>query len=91
MGHPSFRNRPSPSSPRFYYNLRPPPHGYNRRHRLSRDYSLNWKSATRDFERGQQDHIIADHWQTDTSISNGSWGYVEHDTFKDSRISGPPV
>ena len=26
--------------------------------------------------------IIADHWQTDTSISNASWGYIEHDTFK---------
>jgi alpha-L-fucosidase len=31
---------------------------------------------------GQQDHIVADHWQTDTSISNASWGYIEHDTFK---------
>ena len=47
-----------------------------------KDYSLNWKAATRDFERGQQDKIIADHWQTDTSISNASWGYIEHDTFK---------
>ncbi len=47
-----------------------------------KDYSLNWKSGTRDFERGQQDKIIADHWQTDTSISNASWGYIEHDTFK---------
>jgi alpha-L-fucosidase len=47
-----------------------------------KDYSLDWKAGVRDFERGQQDHIIADHWQTDTSISNASWGYIEHDTFK---------
>ncbi len=43
---------------------------------------MDWKAGVRDFERGQQDQIIADHWQTDTSISNGSWGYIEHDTFK---------
>jgi len=40
----------------------------------------------RDFERGQQDHIVADHWQTDTSISNASWGYIEHDTFKSPQF-----
>ena len=47
-----------------------------------KDYSLNRKAAVLDFERGQTDHIIPDHWQTDTSISNASWGYIEHDTFK---------
>jgi alpha-L-fucosidase len=47
-----------------------------------KDYALDWKSAVRDFERGQQDKIIADHWQTDTSISDKSWGYIENDTFK---------
>lgn len=26
--------------------------------------------------------IEADHWQTDTSISNLSWGYIEHDELK---------
>ncbi len=49
-------------------------------------YTLNWKAAVRDFERGQQDHIIADHWQTDTSISDKSWGYIENDTFKSSEF-----
>jgi alpha-L-fucosidase len=43
---------------------------------------LPWKAGTRDFERGAQDKIQPDHWQTDTSISNASWGYVEHDTYK---------
>jgi alpha-L-fucosidase len=39
-------------------------------------------SATLDFERGQLDKARTLYWQTDTSVSNGSWGYVEHDTFK---------
>ncbi|MGB8259481.1 MAG: alpha-L-fucosidase [Terracidiphilus sp.] len=47
-----------------------------------KDYALNWKAGVRDFERGQQDHIVEDHWQTDTSISDKSWGYIENDTFK---------
>ncbi len=64
----------------FYYNYAAA-HGYTGVINF-KDYALNWKAAVRDFERGQQDHIIADHWQTDTSISNASWGYIEHDTFK---------
>ena len=39
-------------------------------------------TGTQDFERGNQDHIRDLHWQTDTSVSNASWGYIEHDTFK---------
>jgi alpha-L-fucosidase len=35
-----------------------------------------------DIERGQLDQIRAQHWQTDTSISNASWGYVKNDTYK---------
>lgn len=35
-----------------------------------------------DVERGSQDHILPDHWQTDTSVSDKSWGYVEGDTYK---------
>ena len=64
----------------FYYNFADA-HGYTGVIDF-KDYSLNWKAGVRDFERGQQDHIVADHWQTDTSISNASWGYIEHDTFK---------
>jgi alpha-L-fucosidase len=64
----------------FYYN-------YSAAHGATgvidiKDFALNWKAGARDFERGQQDHIVADHWQTDTSISNKSWGYIENDTFK---------
>ncbi len=39
-------------------------------------------SATLDFERGQLDKPRTLYWQTDTSVSNASWGYIEHDTFK---------
>jgi len=39
-------------------------------------------SAILDIERGQLTEIHPLHWQTDTSLSNGSWGYIEHDTYK---------
>lgn len=35
-----------------------------------------------DIERGQLAEIRQDYWQTDTSVSNKSWGYIENDTFK---------
>ncbi len=38
-----------------------------------------------DIERGQLDQIRATHWQTDTSISNASWGYVKNDTYKSAE------
>ena len=78
-GQPSYR--PSVTKfAAFYYN-------YAAAHGLAgvidiKDNALAWKAGARDFERGQQDRILADHWQTDTSISNASWGYIEHDTFK---------
>ena len=39
-------------------------------------------SGLLDLERGQLSDIRPDYWQTDTSVSNKSWGYIEHDTFK---------
>jgi alpha-L-fucosidase len=39
-------------------------------------------SAVLDFERGQTAAILPYYWQTDTSVSNRSWGYIDHDTFK---------
>jgi alpha-L-fucosidase len=79
IGQPNFRGAVADFAA-FYYNFAAA-HGYTGVIDF-KDYSLNWKAGVRDFERGQQDHIIADHWQTDTSISNASWGYIEHDTFK---------
>jgi alpha-L-fucosidase len=35
-----------------------------------------------DIERGGLDEIRPQHWQTDTSISQASWGYVQGDTYK---------
>jgi alpha-L-fucosidase len=39
-------------------------------------------TATLDFERGQLEKPRPMHWQTDTSVSNQSWGYIQNDTFK---------
>jgi alpha-L-fucosidase len=83
MGQPNFRPAVTEFAA-FYYNYAAA-HGYTGVINF-KDYALNWKAAVRDFERGQQDHIIADHWQTDTSISDKSWGYIENDTFKSSEF-----
>ena len=39
-------------------------------------------SAVLDIERGQTSSILPLTWQTDTSVSNKSWGYIDNDTFK---------
>ena len=39
-------------------------------------------SGLLDIERGQLADIRPQYWQTDTSVSNKSWGYIDHDTFK---------
>jgi alpha-L-fucosidase len=39
-------------------------------------------SAVLDVERGQLSDSRPLYWQTDTSISNKSWGFIEHDSFK---------
>ncbi len=39
-------------------------------------------SGVLDIERGQLAGIQALPWQTDTSVSNRSWGYIDNDTFK---------
>ena len=38
--------------------------------------------AVYDIERGKLDDIRKDYWQTDTSVSSKSWGYIEDDEFK---------
>jgi alpha-L-fucosidase len=43
-------------------------------------------SATLDMERGGLGDIRRQPWQTDTSLSNGSWGYIEHDTYKSPEV-----
>jgi alpha-L-fucosidase len=83
VGHPTFR-RSVTQFAAFYYN-HAATHGYSGVIDI-KDYALNWKTGARDFERGAQDQILAEHWQTDTSISNASWGYVEHDTYKSPAV-----
>jgi len=47
-----------------------------------KDFAMEESSAVLDIERGQLGAIRAQPWQTDTSVGNQSWGYIEHDTFK---------
>jgi len=47
-----------------------------------KDYAMQENSGVLDIERGQLSGIRPLYWQTDTSVSNKSWGYIEDDTFK---------
>jgi alpha-L-fucosidase len=47
-----------------------------------KDYAMQEHSGVLDLERGQLGDIRPLHWQTDTSVSNKSWGYIKDDTFK---------
>jgi alpha-L-fucosidase len=43
-------------------------------------------AATLDVERGALTGIRPQPWQTDTSLSNASWGYVQGDTYKSPEM-----
>jgi alpha-L-fucosidase len=47
-----------------------------------KDYAMQEHAAVLDLERGQLGDIRPLYWQTDTSVSNKSWGYIKDDTFK---------
>src|SRR5438105_251338 len=49
-----------------------------------KDYAMQEHSGVLDLERGQLGDTRPLYWQTDTSISNRSWGYIKDDTFKSS-------
>jgi alpha-L-fucosidase len=83
IGQPSMRSAVTRFAA-FYYNYAAA-HGYTGVINF-KDYAIDYPAAVQDFERGQQDHIVPQHWQTDTSISNKSWGYIEHDTFKSPQF-----
>jgi len=51
-----------------------------------KDYALPENSAVLDLERGQLGDIRPLYWQTDTSVSNRSWGYIQNDTFKSAEF-----
>ncbi|ESQ82520.1 hypothetical protein AEAC466_16780 [Asticcacaulis sp. AC466] len=79
IGQPSFRN----TLPKFlaWY--------YNRAAKKDGSAIVNYKlgefadgAGVLDIERGQAPGIRPDVWQTCTSISDKSWGYIENDTYK---------
>ena len=47
-----------------------------------KDFAMQEHSGVLDLERGQLADIRPLYWQTDTSVSNKSWGYIKDDTFK---------
>jgi len=47
-----------------------------------KDFAMQENSAVLDVERGQLAAIRPLYWQTDTSVSEKSWGYIQNDTFK---------
>ncbi len=51
-----------------------------------KDYAMQEHSAVLDIERGQLGDIRPLHWQTDTSVSNKSWGYIKDDTYKSPQF-----
>ncbi len=62
---------------------------YNDAARRGSTAAINYKddayppsAAVLDIERGQLDQIRPQFWQTDTSVSVKSWGYIENDTFR---------
>ena len=79
IGQPSFRNT-LPSFLAYYYN-----HAVKAGGTAVVNYKLGEfadGAGTLDIERGQAPGIRADTWQTCTSISDKSWGYIENDIYK---------
>jgi alpha-L-fucosidase len=62
---------------------------YNRGAQWKRGVAINYKlktfperAAVLDVERGQLDTLRPLFWQTDTSVSKKSWGYIDNDKFR---------
>jgi alpha-L-fucosidase len=62
---------------------------YNRGAQWKRGVAINYKNeafperaAVLDIERGKLDTLRPLFWQTDTSVSIKSWGYIENDSFR---------
>jgi alpha-L-fucosidase len=78
IGHPTFRTT-LPKMLAYYYNQGARRDGVVVNYKLG-DFPEG--AGTLDIERGQLTGIHPTHWQTDTSISDASWGYIKHDTYK---------
>jgi alpha-L-fucosidase len=62
---------------------------YNRGEEWGKGVAINYKyqsfpagTAVYDIERGQLKGIRPDFWQTDTSVSKNSWGYIKNHNYK---------
>ena len=67
-------------------------HYYNRGLEWGRGVAINYKwetfpkeAAVFDVERGQLNDVRPNFWQTDTSISKNSWGYVAEQDYKTAQ------
>ncbi len=78
VGHPAFRTT-VPKFLAYYYNRGARRGGVVVNYKLQ-DFAPG--AGTLDIERGELTDIQAHVWQTDTSLSNASWGYIENDTYK---------
>ena len=47
-----------------------------------KDFAMQEHSGVLDVERGQLGGIRQLYWQTDTSVGNRSWGYIENENYK---------
>jgi alpha-L-fucosidase len=82
IGQPVFRPKVAEFTA-FYYNFA---HKNNFPAIINfKDYSLEWTAGSRDFERSMRNDIEKREWQTDTSMSNKSWGYMEQDDLKSAE------
>ncbi|NYE27818.1 alpha-L-fucosidase [Rhodanobacter sp. K2T2] len=82
IGHPTFRNT-LPKMLAYYYNQGAKRDGVVVNYKLG-DFPEG--AGVLDIERGQLAGIQARHWQTDTSVSDKSWGYVDGDTYKSPTV-----
>ncbi len=83
VGHPDFRSTQERFAG-FYYDLAA--QGNQPVVMFSKYDNMASGAGTMDVERGAMTDIQAQPWQTDTSISNASWGYVVGDTFKTPQV-----
>ena len=78
IAHPGFRTT-LPTMLAYYYNHGAKADGVVVNYKLG---AFPEGAGTLDIERGQLTGIHPTHWQTDTSVSNDSWGYIENDSYK---------
>ena len=80
IGQPSLRDSVARFAA-FYYNdsLKYPGNPWVINYKY---FAMEENSAVLDLERGQLAGIRTLPWQTDTSVGNQSWGYIQNDTFK---------